>query len=127
MAHHGLGILLLSCGGSFDVLLSPDLDPQAIQLVLNALPMPVFFKDRAGVYRGCNESFAAFLGLKVDEVVGRSVFDIAPPDLAQIYFDADEALMTEGVTQNYESQVQWPEGHRTDMLFSKNILRDKQG
>ena len=24
--------------------------------------MPVFFKDRAGVYRGCNEAFTALLG-----------------------------------------------------------------
>ena len=89
--------------------------------------MPVFFKDRAGVYRGCNQAFAAMLGLPIEQIVGRSVADLSPPDLAQVYMEADEAMMQAGVTQRYESQVLMAEGGRRDVIFSKSVLRDAAG
>lgn len=103
------------------------LSPDVIQPVLDALPMPVFFKDRAGVYRGCNEAFTALLGRTPAEVVGKSVYDLSPPDLAQVYFEADEALMSAGENQRYESQVQAPSGERLDVIFYKTVLRDADG
>ena len=46
------------------------LPPDVIQPVLEALPMPVFFKDRAGIYRGCNQAFTTLLGLSPADVAG---------------------------------------------------------
>lgn len=89
--------------------------------------MPVFFKDRAGIYRGCNLAFTTLLGLCPADVVGKSVFDLSPPDLAQVYFEADEALMSAGQDQRYESQVQTPSGQRLDVIFYKSVLRDTEG
>lgn len=89
--------------------------------------MPVFFKDRAGIYRGCNQAFTTLLGLTPADVMGKSVFDLSPPDLAQVYFEADEALMTAGENQRYESQVQTPSGQRLDVIFYKTVLRDAEG
>lgn len=89
--------------------------------------MPVFFKDRAGIYRGCNQAFTTLLGLTPADVVGKSVFDLSPPDLAQVYFEADEALMSAGENQRYESQVQTPSGQRLDVIFYKTVLRDPEG
>ena len=103
------------------------LPPDVIQPVLEALPMPVFFKDRAGIYRGCNLAFTTLLGLCPADVVGKSVFDLSPPDLAQVYFEADEALMSAGQDQRYESQVQTPSGQRLDVIFYKSVLRDTEG
>ena len=103
------------------------LPPDVIQPVLEALPMPVFFKDRAGIYRGCNLAFTTLLGLCPADVVGKSVFDLSPPDLAQVYFEADEALMSAGQDQRYESQVQTPSGQRVDVIFYKSVLRDTEG
>lgn len=109
------------------MLLSSQLPPVALQSVLDALPMPVFFKDRAGIYRGCNGAFATIFDLTPVDVVGKTVFDVAPPDLAQIYYDADEALMSAGASQTYESQVQAKDGQRVDVIFTKTVLRDAQG
>ena len=60
-------------------------------------------------------------------MVGKSVFDLSPPDLAQVYFEADEALMSAGQDQRYESQVQTPSGQRLDVIFYKSVLRDTEG
>lgn len=106
---------------------TPLMPPELAQRVLDALPTPVFFKDRAGIYTGCNEAFSQVLGTAPRELIGRSVFDLWPADLAQVYFDADEALMTTGGTQQYEAQVQLPSGERRDVLFYKAVLAADDG
>lgn len=103
------------------------LSPDLIQPVLDALPVPVFFKDRQGVYQGCNKAFSDIMGKRSDELLGMTVFDLSPRDLAQVYFDADEALMASGGEQRYEAQIQLPSGERRDVMFYKSVLRDVQG
>ena len=50
--------------------------------LLNSIPDIVFFKDLDGVYLGCNESFAAFLGRSQDEIVGGTDYDFVSKDMA---------------------------------------------
>jgi len=106
---------------------SSEVDPRQLQAVLDALPVPIFFKDRAGAYLGCNAAFEAFLGLPRERIVGRTVFDVAPRDLADVYQRADEALLRAGGTQVYEARVQWADGTRRDVVFHKAVLRDPAG
>ena len=35
---------------------------QFLQTLLDAIPVPVFYKDEKGCYQGCNQPFAEFLG-----------------------------------------------------------------
>lgn len=108
-------------------MLISNLSPDLVQSVLDALPVPVFFKDRQGVYQGCNKAFTEIMGKRSDELLGMTVFDLSPHDLAQVYFDADEALMASGGEQRYEAQIQIPSGERRDVMFYKAVLRDAQG
>lgn len=108
-------------------MLSPNLSPELLQPVLDALPVPVFFKDRQGVYQGCNKAFTDIMGKRPGELLGMTVFDLSPRDLAQVYFDADEALMSAGGEQRYEAQIQLPNGERRDVMFYKSALRDAHG
>ena len=98
-----------------------------VQSVLDALPTPVFVKNRAGVYMGCNRAFSEIMGKTPDQLAGMTVFDLSPRDLAQIYFNADEALMSSGGEQRNETQIQLPNGERRDVLFYKAVLRDVEG
>jgi diguanylate cyclase (GGDEF)-like protein len=59
-------------------------------------------------------------------VVGRTVYDIAAPELARVYDAADRALLASG-RQIYESQVRWADGHLRDVLFHKAVFHDAQG
>lgn len=103
------------------------LTPELVQAVLDALPAPVFVKDRAGAYLGCNRAFSELLGKTPEQLVGMTVFDLSPGDLAQVYFNADDALMRAGGEQRYETQVQLPNGERRDMMFYKAPMYDAQG
>jgi PAS domain S-box-containing protein len=99
----------------------------SIQVVLDALPIPVFYKDAAGIYRGCNRAFAAYVGRDRGEIVGQPVEGVAPPELARIYRTADEALLAGGGTQVYEGRVRYGDGTEHEVLFNKVAFRDAEG
>ena len=52
------------------------------QTLIDAIPNPVFYKDVEGNYIGCNEAFAALVGLPKEEVVGKSVHEVVPKEVA---------------------------------------------
>jgi two-component system cell cycle sensor histidine kinase/response regulator CckA len=98
-----------------------------LQAVLDAIPAPIFFKGADGRYLGCNAEFERYLGVPRAELLGKSVFDVAPVDLARVYRAADDALFGSGGTQIYESRVQWADGTRRDVVFHKAAIRDEAG
>jgi PAS domain S-box-containing protein len=95
--------------------------------LLDAIPIPVFYKNAAGIYTGCNRAFAAFLGKPKDGIIGRTVYDVAPPDLADIYHRADEELIRHRGKQIYEASVVAADGTRHDVLFNKATYLDEDG
>ncbi|MFT6913747.1 MAG: diguanylate cyclase (GGDEF)-like protein/PAS domain S-box-containing protein [Motiliproteus sp.] len=93
-----------------------------LQSVINAIPTPLFFKDSEGVYLGCNQAFEEFVGKTRDQLIGRGVFELWETSLAQIYFDADAALIQSGGKQVYEAQVKYADGILRDVLFHKSVF-----
>ena len=98
-----------------------------LQAALDTLPNPIFVKDRDCRYIACNRAFEEFIGLPRRRVVGSSVHDVAPPDLAKVYEDADRALLAQGGTQIYEAKVRYADGSHHDVMFHKAVFRDPLG
>ncbi len=96
-------------------------------MLLNAIPIPVFFKDNEGRYRGFNRAFETFFGETRERLIGKSVFDINPPELAKIYHAKDTELFERGETQQYESQVKNAKGEVREVIFNKATFTDSQG
>ncbi len=65
-----------------------EVNDKFIQKLFNQMPNAVFYKDIDLIYRFCNVSFANYIGKTMDEVIGASVYDVAPKDLADIYHKA---------------------------------------
>ena len=95
-----------------------------LQAAIDNLPSPIFFKNRQGIYSGCNTAFSRFIGLPADQVKGASVYDVAPEHLAKVYEEADEKLMQEGGSQFYEAEVCYANGEERHVIFSKAVTRD---
>ncbi len=95
--------------------------------LLDAIPIPIFLKDTGGRYIGVNKTLEQFLGKRKDELIGKTVFDIKPPDLASICSAKDQALLKTGEKQQYESQIQNSSGDRRNVLFNKAIFHDSGG
>ncbi len=97
-------------------------DPHFLQKLLDSIPTPIFYKDARGVYLGGNQAFGDFLGRKMEDVVGKTVHDIAPKDLAEKYERADQELFRTGGVQTYESPVMHADGTRHTVIFYRATL-----
>lgn len=100
---------------------------QFITRLIDTIPNPVFYKDETGRYIGCNSAFEQYLGKARSELIGRTVFDISPPDLAARYQAADQALFDDRGTQVYETQVVYGDGSRHEVMFYKATFDKADG
>ncbi|GAW65246.1 histidine kinase [Geoanaerobacter pelophilus] len=97
------------------------------QLLLDTIPSPIFSKDAQGRYNLCNKAFQDYVGAPREELLGKSVFDLWPGELAEQYQKMDQAIMESSGTQIYESQVRYADGTLRDVLFHKASFRDEKG
>lgn len=95
--------------------------------LLNSIPVPVFYKNRAGQYMGFNHAYEIFFGATKEKLIGKTVFDVSSPELAKIYYDKDKELFENKVEQRYESQVNNMYGATRDVIFNKAVLTDGKG
>jgi PAS domain S-box-containing protein len=98
-----------------------------LQTLIDTLPHPVFYKDRDGRYLGCNHAFEAFMGMQRDALVGKTVYDIAPRDLAEVYEAADKDLFESRRPQTYETSVRYADGTRRDVILNKAVFYHQDG
>lgn len=98
-----------------------------VQTLLNVAPMPIFFKNKEGNFQGCNKAFEEFIGIRKETLIGKKVFDIVPPDLAEIYHKMDEALFAQSDIQIYETQAQAADGSLRNIVLNKAVYADAAG
>ena len=98
-----------------------------LQATVDTLPIPLFIKDRHRRYVACNKAFEDYLGLSAATIVGKTVHEIAPGELAHIYELSDIEHLARGGTQTYESRVRHADGGARDVIFHKAVFKDERG
>jgi PAS domain S-box-containing protein len=98
-----------------------------LDTLLNAMPVPIFYKDAQGNYLGFNKSFEQYFGKTLSELVGKSVFAIAPRELAEIYHTKDLELLQHPGKQVYETQMQDARGEAHTVVYHKATFTDSAG
>ncbi len=98
-----------------------------IRALLDAVPTPVFYKDKEGRYQGCNNAFSTFMGLTPDDIRGKRVDELWPGDQAAVYHQKDLELMQNSRHQIYEFKVTDKNGEAKPVIFAKDVFRDEKG
>jgi PAS domain S-box-containing protein len=101
-------------------------DPELHQKIIDALPIPIFYRDLKGVYKACNLAQEKLLGLPKSEIIGKTVFDIQPYEIAEIYAQRDQELFDSPGDQNYEAKFRDTSGLLHDVVFNKAVIRNNQ-
>lgn len=92
--------------------------------LLEAIPIPVYYKDSNGLYLGCNQAFETLVGTTSKEMLNKSAFDINPEELAAVYHTKDQALFDSGGIQTYQYRIQNRAGETRDVIFHKAAFKD---
>ncbi len=95
--------------------------------LLDAIPLPVFYKDLDGRYLGFNRSFEELFGTTRAAMIDKTVYETSPRRRAEVYFRKDRELFEHPGTQVYESKVQDAGGTTHDAVFHKSTFRDASG
>jgi PAS domain S-box-containing protein len=97
------------------------------QVLLDAVPSPIFYKDAECVYIGGNKAFEQYVGLSREQFVGKTVYDISPADLAEKYDQADRELFENPGIQTYEASVVYADGTHHEVVFNKATFTNAEG
>lgn len=94
-----------------------------LETMLSAVPTPIFFKDAKGFYLGCNKAFEDFHDLPKEQIIGKTIHDFAPKNVADTCYETDQQLFREGKTKVYESQVERADSSIRNVLFHKAVFK----
>jgi PAS domain S-box-containing protein len=97
-----------------------------LSAVFDATTDAIFVKDLAGRYLTINDAGARVMGRPVAEVLGRSVEEIYPPEVAQAVRAHDQAVLETGETRTVEEEL-IVGGARRTFLATKGLYRDADG
>ncbi len=89
---------------------------------LDHLPTPIYLKDVDGRYLGCNTAFSQFVGTTRNGVIGQTLADFLPQEVADAHRESDLEVMRKGGVLRVETDVCVPEtGMRHVMLHKASI------
>ena len=98
-----------------------------LQSLIDAIPNPIFYKGIDGRHLGCNKAFAEALGRTREEIIGKTSYDLHPRELADSYLRMDMELLKRPGVQVWESAMQYADGLRRDVIFTKATFEDRKG
>jgi PAS domain S-box-containing protein len=98
-----------------------------LQILIDTIPVPVFYKNTQGTYIGCNNAFEKYLGKSREQIIGKTVYDINPVELADIFHQSDMSLLRSGSMQTYETEVMHADGSAHDNIFYKAPFYNPDG
>ena len=91
------------------------------QELIEALPVPIYFKGTDGRYLGVNKAWEALFGIPRGQFIGKTVHDLYPHDqeVADRLHASDEVLWKRPGTQTYETSITTTDGMRHDTIYYK--------
>ncbi len=98
-----------------------------LQLLMDTIVNPVFYKDREGRFLGCNTAFAKYISLPREEIIGKTVMEILAPESAALITLKDNELFQNPDTQVYESHVRQPGLQDRDVINYQSTFRSADG
>jgi PAS domain S-box-containing protein len=98
-----------------------------LRKIVDTIPNPIFVKDKEGRYVFCNTAFETYTGLKKEEIVGKTDYDVSPKRIADPYHEMDNILLESGGAQDYEIYFQNPDGNNQATLFNKACYTHTDG
>lgn len=102
-------------------------DPEIHQKIIDALPIPIFYRDIKGVYQMCNAAHEKFTGKTKDQIVGKTIKEVHVKEMADKYLSQDKELINNPDVQVYNTLVRHGDGTSHNVILNKAVIRDVEG
>jgi PAS domain S-box-containing protein len=98
-----------------------------LNILLDTIPNPIVIRNAQKRYTGCNKSFEDFYGLKKEDIIGKTVYDINPYEIAKATDEWDDKLLETKNALNYEIITYDYKGNPHDTLVYKGTFSKADG
>lgn len=107
-------------------LLAHDFQLKFLQNLIDTIPNPVYYQEsEKRLFEGCNQAFEDFVGLKKKDIIGKSVFDLFPSEVALKLDTLDLEILFSGGVQNFEENMSRADGQVRNVVFYKSRYGDE--
>jgi diguanylate cyclase (GGDEF)-like protein/PAS domain S-box-containing protein len=94
-------------------------DADAVRLVLDAVPHPIFLKDDQSRFVMANRSMCAFMGHSHEELAGKTDYDFVPKEHADVFRRFDRLVLETGDVSENEEVMLGPDGEIRTIVTRK--------
>jgi diguanylate cyclase (GGDEF)-like protein/PAS domain S-box-containing protein len=77
---------------------------ESLQKIIDVIPSPVFVKDRDHRWLLLNDSMCEFIGLPREQLIGKSDYDLVPPEQAEVFWKIDDRVFSTGEANENEEE-----------------------
>ena len=98
-----------------------------MRTIIDGTDDAVFVKNCNLQYELINQAGASFMGRSVDEVEGKTDLELFPVDQSQRVQLEDRRILDTAVTEKFEEDVEFRDGHFVSFLTTKSPIRDVSG
>lgn len=98
-----------------------------MQNLIDAVPSPLYFKDKQGVYRLCNKAFEKQLSRPRQEIIGKRNEDLWAMEVAELLEERDKELLSHPGVEMNEISLQHDNGSAYEALVSRATMTDGTG
>ncbi len=98
-----------------------------VEELVEAIPLPLYFKDTGGRYLRINRAFELFFSARREDLLGKTLHELLSPEDAGIHLEKDAELLRTGGSQVYEARVVSRDGIVHDTIYRKAALTRPDG
>ena len=91
--------------------------------IINSIPDFIFAKDSDGAYQLCNTSFASFLELSPEQIIGKTDKELMTPQSAAYITEKDRRVRETLTPEHHDEWVTYQDGRRRLLDMYKQPLR----
>ncbi len=100
---------------------------QFLQMLIDTIPNPIFYKDTRGRYLGCNRAFEERIGINRGGILGKTAYELYPTQMADAYVEMDTKLLENPGQQMHETTLLYAQGTTHNVIINKGTFTDAEG
>jgi PAS domain S-box-containing protein len=97
------------------------------QILIDSVPVPIFYNDPSGLFLGCNTAFENLIGQKRQEISNKSVYDLVPDELVDMFKERDLNLLSDRQAQVQEFEFIGDNNNKRVILLHKAVFPQMDG
>lgn len=97
-----------------------------LQILIDSIPIPISYKNKNGIYIGCNKAFNKIVNKTTDEILGKTIFDISPTEEARVHFSKDLETQVKAKKISYEFEIDIAKDEKRQFIINKAVFFDHE-